>query len=127
LLENTVIPNRLPGTRRADLPDHLTFSLQRNSPSRIKGHTADPPSQLPKTRTWGTPEHLRISEENKEQSIFGPAMAPSVQAHQRTHGLLLLQKLLNLRDNASPLTLILDSLEQSARQLVREFTTRAKV
>ncbi|KAM7202776.1 Elongator complex protein 5 [Naviculisporaceae sp. PSN 640] len=54
-------------------------------------------------------------------------MAPSAQAHQRSHSLLLLQKLLNLRDSASPLTLILDSLEQSAGPLIQEFTTRAKL
>ena len=54
-------------------------------------------------------------------------MAPSAQAHQRSHSLLLLQKLLNQRDSASPLTLILDSLEQSAAPLVREFTLRAKL
>ncbi|KAK3945079.1 Elongator complex protein 5 [Diplogelasinospora grovesii] len=54
-------------------------------------------------------------------------MAPSAQAHQRSHSLLLLQKLLNLRDSASPLTLILDSLEQSAGPLVREFINRAKI
>ncbi|KAK3358998.1 Elongator complex protein 5 [Lasiosphaeria hispida] len=54
-------------------------------------------------------------------------MAPSVQAHHRSHSLLLLQKLLNLRDTASPLTLILDTLEQSAGPLVREFINRAKI
>ncbi|KAK3327564.1 Elongator complex protein 5 [Cercophora scortea] len=54
-------------------------------------------------------------------------MPPSVQAHQRSHSLLLLQKLLNLRDGASPLTLILDTLEQSAAPLVHEFTARAKI
>ena len=54
-------------------------------------------------------------------------MAPSVQAHNRSHSLLLLQKLLNLRDSASPLTLVLDNLEQSASPLIREFTSRAKV
>ncbi|KAK3685026.1 Elongator complex protein 5 [Podospora appendiculata] len=54
-------------------------------------------------------------------------MPPSVQAHQRSHSLLLLQKLLSLRDGASPLTLILDTLEQSAAPLVREFTTRANI
>ncbi|KAJ6438287.1 Protein transport protein sec22 [Purpureocillium lavendulum] len=36
-------------------------------------------------------------------------------------------KLLNLRDAASPLTLVLDSLEQPARPLVSEFIARAKV
>ncbi|KAK3997478.1 Elongator complex protein 5 [Cladorrhinum sp. PSN332] len=54
-------------------------------------------------------------------------MAPSAQAHHRSHSLLLLQKLLNLRDTASPLTLILDTLEQRATPLVQEFITRAKI
>jgi elongator complex protein 5 len=54
-------------------------------------------------------------------------MAPSAQAHQRTHSLLLFQKLLSLRDSASPLTLILDGLEQSAGPLVNEFMNSAKV
>lgn len=54
-------------------------------------------------------------------------MAPSTQAHKRSHSLLLLQKLLNLRDNASPLTLVLDTLEQGATPVLQEFTTRAKV
>ncbi|KAI0378577.1 histone acetylation protein 2 [Hypomontagnella monticulosa] len=54
-------------------------------------------------------------------------MPSSAQSHARSHALLLLQKLLNLRDSASPLTLILDTLEQSARPLVREFLSRAKV
>lgn len=54
-------------------------------------------------------------------------MAPSAQAHKRSHSLLLLQKLLNLRDNASPLTLVLDTLEQSATPVLQDFTTRAKV
>lgn len=54
-------------------------------------------------------------------------MAPSAQSHSRSHSLLLLQKLLSLRDNASPFTLILDTLEQGAGPLVREFTSRAKV
>ncbi|KAI2641612.1 histone acetylation protein 2 [Hypomontagnella submonticulosa] len=53
-------------------------------------------------------------------------MPSSAQSHARSHALLLLQKLLNLRDSASPLTLILDTLEQSARPLVREFLSRAK-
>lgn len=54
-------------------------------------------------------------------------MAPSAQAHKRSHSLLLLQKLLNLRDNASPLTLVLDTLEQGSTPVLQEFTTRAKV
>jgi elongator complex protein 5 len=54
-------------------------------------------------------------------------MAPSAQAHKRAHSLLLFEKLLNLRDSASPLTLILDTLEQSAEPLLHEFMRRAKV
>lgn len=41
--------------------------------------------------------------------------------------MLLFQKLLNLRDGASPFTLLLDSLEQSSGPLVKEFAKRAKV
>ncbi|KAI0133113.1 histone acetylation protein 2 [Hypoxylon sp. NC0597] len=54
-------------------------------------------------------------------------MPSSAQSHARSHALLLLQKLLNLRDSASPLTLVLDTLEQSAQPVVREFLSRAKV
>lgn len=54
-------------------------------------------------------------------------MAPENPIHSRSHSLLLLQKLLNLRDAASPLTLILDSLEQPAQPVLEEFVTRAKV
>ncbi|RYP79961.1 hypothetical protein DL770_006436 [Monosporascus sp. CRB-9-2] len=53
-------------------------------------------------------------------------MPTSAQAHARSHALLLLQKLLNLRDSASPLTLVLDSLEQSSGPVIREFMLRAK-
>jgi elongator complex protein 5 len=54
-------------------------------------------------------------------------MAPSALAQRRTHNLLLFQKLLNLRDGASPFTLVLDNLEQSAKAVVKEFMSRAKV
>ncbi|KAK7750604.1 hypothetical protein SLS62_007451 [Diatrype stigma] len=53
-------------------------------------------------------------------------MPTSAQSHARSHALLLLQKLLNLRDGASPLTLVLDTLEQSGRPVLREFMVRAK-
>ncbi|KAI0884432.1 histone acetylation protein 2 [Annulohypoxylon maeteangense] len=53
-------------------------------------------------------------------------MSSSAQSHARSHALLLLQKLLNLRDSASPLTLVLDTLEQSAKPLIGEFLSRAK-
>jgi elongator complex protein 5 len=54
-------------------------------------------------------------------------MAPPDLSHRRTHNLLLLSKLLNLRDNASPFTLILDALEQPANILLKEYTRRANV
>ncbi|KAI1104301.1 histone acetylation protein 2 [Jackrogersella minutella] len=54
-------------------------------------------------------------------------MPSSGQSHARSHAILLLQKLLNLRDSASPLTLVLDNLEQSAKPLIREFLSRAKI
>ncbi|KAH6686195.1 histone acetylation protein 2 [Plectosphaerella plurivora] len=54
-------------------------------------------------------------------------MAPTNQTHSRSHSLLLLQRLLNLRDGSSPLTLLLDTLEQSASPVLREYTARAKV
>ncbi|KKZ66597.1 elongator complex protein 5 [[Emmonsia] crescens] len=48
-------------------------------------------------------------------------------SHRRTHNLLLISKLLSLRDSASPLTLLLDSLEQPAAPLIREYIRRAKL
>ena len=54
-------------------------------------------------------------------------MASAASSHTRSHSLLLLQKLLNLRDGASPLTLLLDSLEQTAQPALAEFMSRAKV
>ncbi|KAI9843036.1 MAG: hypothetical protein M1837_006667 [Sclerophora amabilis] len=45
--------------------------------------------------------------------------------HRRTHNLLLISRLLNLRENVSPFTLILDSLEQSGKPLVQDFIHRA--
>ncbi|KAL6879031.1 Elongator complex protein 5 [Trichoderma novae-zelandiae] len=54
-------------------------------------------------------------------------MAPSANSHGRSHSLLLLQRLLNFRDAASPLTLLLDNLEQPARPLISELMTRAKL
>ncbi|KAL2760837.1 hypothetical protein ACRALDRAFT_1078606 [Sodiomyces alcalophilus JCM 7366] len=53
-------------------------------------------------------------------------MASSTRSHSRSHSLLLIQKLLNLRDSASPLTLVLDSLEQGAAPVIGEYISRAK-
>ncbi|KAI9762844.1 MAG: hypothetical protein M4579_000197 [Chaenotheca gracillima] len=52
-------------------------------------------------------------------------MSLSKLQHRRTHNLLLISRLLNLRERISPFTLILDSLEQSARPLLAEFVRRA--
>ncbi|KAJ5484920.1 hypothetical protein N7539_004908 [Penicillium diatomitis] len=54
-------------------------------------------------------------------------MAPSNLSHRRTHNLLLISKLLSLRDTASPFTLLQDSLEQPAAPLVKEYIRRAKL
>ncbi|KJX98702.1 killer toxin sensitivity protein [Zymoseptoria brevis] len=53
-------------------------------------------------------------------------MAPSPLQHRRTHNLLLISRLLNQRDAASPFTLVLDDLEQSGKPLLAEFMKRAK-
>ncbi|CCX04244.1 Elongator complex protein 5 [Pyronema domesticum] len=45
--------------------------------------------------------------------------------HRRTHNLLLISRLLSLRDSTSPFTLILDTLSQSSRPLVSEYILRA--
>lgn len=45
--------------------------------------------------------------------------------HGRTQTLLLITKLLNCHESASPFTLIVDSLEQTAKPLLREFVGRA--
>jgi elongator complex protein 5 len=47
--------------------------------------------------------------------------------HRRTHNLLLISKLLNQRDHASPFTLVIDSLEQPAKPLLKEYLRRAKL
>ncbi|KAJ5109877.1 Histone acetylation protein 2 [Penicillium argentinense] len=54
-------------------------------------------------------------------------MAPVNLSHRRTHNMLLISKLLSLRDTASPFTLLLDSLEQPATPLLKEYIRRAKL
>ncbi|PHH78134.1 hypothetical protein CDD82_3186 [Ophiocordyceps australis] len=54
-------------------------------------------------------------------------MSVSPSSHARSHSILLLQRLLNLRHGASPLTLVLDNLEQSAGPLLHEYMSRAKI
>lgn len=48
-------------------------------------------------------------------------------SHRRTHNLLLISKLLNQRDHASPFTLVLDTLEQPAKPLIRDYIRRARL
>ena len=48
-------------------------------------------------------------------------------SHRKTHNLLLITRLFSLRENTSPFTLILDSLEQSAKLVQKEFVQRARV
>lgn len=67
-----------------------------------------------------------IFEPRRNFPPFDLAMAPSALVQRRTHNLLLFQKLLNLRDGASPFTLLLDTVDQSAKPVVKEFMTRAK-
>ncbi|KAG9229141.1 Elongator complex protein 5 [Amylocarpus encephaloides] len=54
-------------------------------------------------------------------------MAPSALKQRKNHNTLLFQKLLNLRDGASPFTLVLDDLEQQSGSVVKEFVRRAKI
>lgn len=54
-------------------------------------------------------------------------MAHTNLAHRRTHNLLLISKLLNQRDHASPFTLVLDTLEQSANPVIREYLRRSRL
>ena len=46
-------------------------------------------------------------------------------SHGRTQALLLIAKLLDCRDNASPLNVVIDTAEQSARPLLKEYIRRA--
>lgn len=46
--------------------------------------------------------------------------------HRRVHNLLLIQKLLAGRGETSPFTLVLDSVEQSAKPLIEHYIHNAK-
>ncbi|KIW70769.1 hypothetical protein PV04_03010 [Phialophora macrospora] len=54
-------------------------------------------------------------------------MAHTNLQHRRTHNLLLISKLLSQQSQTSPFTLVLDTLEQPARPLLREYLRRAKL
>lgn len=54
-------------------------------------------------------------------------MTDRVLQHRRVHNLLLIQNLLAVKGNASPFTLILDSVEQSAKPLIAHYINNAKV
>ena len=47
--------------------------------------------------------------------------------YRRTHNILLISRLLSCRENASPFTLIVDSLAQSGKPMTWEIVKRAKV
>ncbi|KAF2672017.1 hypothetical protein BT63DRAFT_422523 [Microthyrium microscopicum] len=53
-------------------------------------------------------------------------MAAEIQ-HRRTHNLLLINRILSCRDQVSPFTLILDSLQQSGWPLLTKIISRAKI
>ena len=48
-------------------------------------------------------------------------------SHRRAHNILLISRLLNQREGASPFCLLIDSLEQPAKPLLQEYTRRANV
>lgn len=54
-------------------------------------------------------------------------MADRALQHRRVHNLLLIQKLLGLRGDSSPFTLVLDAVEQSAKPLIRHYIHNAQV
>jgi hypothetical protein len=54
-------------------------------------------------------------------------MAHTNLQHRRTHNLLLISKLLSQQSQTSPFTLVLDTLEQPAKPLLREYLRRAKL
>ena len=47
--------------------------------------------------------------------------------YRRVHNLLLIQKHLTLREGASPFTLVLESIEQSAKPLIKRYIHNANV
>ena len=47
--------------------------------------------------------------------------------HRRLHNLLLIQNLFAAKGSASPFTLILDSIEQSAKPLIAQYIANAQV
>lgn len=105
----------------------LKFSIQLNS-TLSPQHTTKP--QYIKPSLYDTAigaEDITAGKTTGRDDAAAAAMATVSSVHTRSHSLLLLQKLVNLRDAASPLTLVLDSLEQPAGPLVAEFITRAKV
>jgi elongator complex protein 5 len=54
-------------------------------------------------------------------------MADRALQHRRLHNLLLIQKLLGLKGESSPFTLVPDTVEQSAKPLIRHYIHNAKV
>ncbi|KAK4631575.1 Elongator complex protein 5 [Fulvia fulva] len=85
------------------------------------------PTIVPANIFDSTKSQLRgnFNHERRSELSHPDNMAPAALQHRRTHNLLLISKLLNQRDAASPFTLVLDSLEQSGKALVAEYIRRA--
>jgi hypothetical protein len=88
-----------------------------------------PPTKLLQNTepAWTIKSVINSCLKNRGQSVRHSMPTQKELQHRRTHNLLLIQKLLSGRENASPFTLVLDSLEQSGRPLVREIMRRATV
>ena len=53
-------------------------------------------------------------------------MTDRILQHRRVHNLLLIQKLLSVRGDSSPFTLVLDTIEQTAKPLISHYVHNAK-
>ena len=112
-------PNSLhaPLTRNLFLPrsQSSNWSLTHSTSTQLNSTQLIPKKQKP------------LNFQNFNPAIDPAIMAPTPLQQRQTHNTLLFQKLLSLREGASPFTLILDTLEQSGRAVVREFVLRGKV
>jgi hypothetical protein len=75
-----------------------------------------------------TLRHASLKRNTLQPNNIYPEMAHSNPLqHRRTHNILLISKILGCRENLSPFTLILDSLEQKGNGVMREMIARAVV
>ena len=63
----------------------------------------------------------------KLESTIYKTMTDRTLQHRRVHNLLLIQKLLSVRGDSSPFTLVLDTIEQTAKPLISHYIHNAKV